>query len=102
MKQTTDAGKKPARNVDGHSILIDQRYFRIEQWNSSLPSAANASADVVQMLFVAEGELTIEGKGFEPLVVERCQLCVIPAGAKGWTTTAKSTADVVRILPQSA
>lgn len=99
---STDAGKKAPKIVDGHSILIDQKYFRIERWNSRLPSAVSASADVVQMLFVAEGELTIAGKGFEPLVLERCQLGVIPAGAKDWTANTKSTADVIRIFPQSS
>jgi mannose-6-phosphate isomerase len=102
MRLITDAGKKLPKNVNGHSILIDQKYFRIERWNSSLPSAGNASTSVVQMFFVAEGELTVQGKGFEPFVLERYQLGIVPAGAKDWTVSTKSTADIVRIFPQSA
>ncbi|HEX3435406.1 MAG TPA: type I phosphomannose isomerase catalytic subunit [Pseudacidobacterium sp.] len=102
MRLTTGAGKIAPKNVNAHSVLIDQKYFRVERWATLLPSAGNAFADVVQMLFVAEGKATIEGTGFEPFDVDRCQIAVIPAGAKDWTIKAHGVAEVMRILPQSA
>lgn len=102
MRVTTGAGKVAPKNVNAHSVLIDQKYFRVERWAQPLPSAENAFTDVVQMLFIAEGNVFIEGKGFEPFTLDRCQLAVIPAGAKGWTVKAQGAAEVMRILPQSA
>jgi mannose-6-phosphate isomerase len=102
MRLTTGAGKIAPQNVNAHSVLVDKKYFRVERWAQQLPSGGNASADVVQMLFVAEGNLTIEGKDFEPFPLERCQLAVVPAGAKDWTVKTQSAAEVMRILPQSA
>lgn len=102
MRLTTGAGKIAAKNVNGHSVLIDQKYFRVERWNTKPPSAETASTDVVQAIFVVDGKLKIEGEGFESFPVDRCQLAVIPAGAKGWKITTESDADIVRILPQSA
>ena len=102
MRLSTDAGKKIPRNANGHSVLIDQKYFRVERWKDTLPSAENAAADVVQMLFVAEGKLTIAGQGFDPFSLDRCQVAVIPAGAQDWSVTAEAGADIVRILPQFA
>ncbi len=32
MRLKTRAGKVPPRPVDGHCVLIDERYFRIERW----------------------------------------------------------------------
>lgn len=102
MRLATGSGKMTPKNVNGHSILIDQKYFRVERWEETVPSAENASADVVQLVFVAEGKLSIEGQDFESVSLEHCQLAVIPAGARGWKLTTESASDVIRILPQSA
>lgn len=101
MRINTDAGKKIAKNVNGHSVLIDQKYFRVERWNAAAPSAENASADVVQILFVADGKLSIAGDGFDPIALDRCQIAVIPAGAKNWSANTEA-ADIIRIFPQYA
>ncbi len=102
MRLTTGAGKMTPKNVDGHSILIDQKYFRVERWKEALPSAENAAADVVQLFFVAEGKLKVEGQGFEQFSLDRYQIAVIPAGARDWKVTAETTAEVIRILPHLA
>jgi hypothetical protein len=34
--------------------------------------------------------------------LDRCQLAVIPAGARDWKITPEATVEVIRILPQSA
>jgi|SRR5579883_362761 mannose-6-phosphate isomerase len=101
MRLKTQAGKILPKSVNAHSVLIDQKYFRLEKWSQQLPSGENAAANVVQMLFVAQGSLTIEGDGFEPFAVERCQLAVIPADAKEWSVKSHGPAEVMRILPQS-
>jgi mannose-6-phosphate isomerase len=101
MRLATGAGKMTPKNVNGHSILIDQKYFRVERWKESLPSVETASADVVQLVFVADGKLKIEGQNFEPFSLNRCQAAVIPAGARDWEITAEGVAEIIRILPQS-
>jgi mannose-6-phosphate isomerase len=102
MRLSTAAGKIATTNVNGHSILIDQKYFRVERWAAVPPSSENASADVVQAVFLVEGKAAIEGEGFDAFSLERCQLAVIPAGAKDWKIKTEGAADIVRILPQSA
>jgi mannose-6-phosphate isomerase len=102
MRLKTGAGKIAPKNVGGHSILIDQKYFRVERWKESLPSVENAAADVVQTLFVVDGKLRIEGDSFQPFSLDRCQIVVIPGGARDWKITPEAAAEVIRILPQSA
>jgi len=102
MRLATGAGKMTPKNVNGHSVLIDQKYFRVERWKERLPSAKNASEDVVQLLFVAEGNVKVEGQSYEPFSLNRCQIAVIPAGAHDWSITTEAAAEVIRILPQSA
>jgi mannose-6-phosphate isomerase len=102
MRLTTGSGKMTPKNVNGHSILIDQKYFRVERWNDAVPTAENASADVVQLVFVADAKLRIEGSDFEPFSLDRCQLAVIPAGARDWKITPEAAGEVIRILPHHA
>jgi mannose-6-phosphate isomerase len=107
MRLTTGAGKRLPKNMNGHSVLINERYFRIERWGlqggaATTLSAETASTDVVQLVFVAEGSLKIEGEGFEAFSLGRRQLAVIPAGARNWSISTESSTDVMRILPQTA
>jgi mannose-6-phosphate isomerase len=102
MRLVTGSGKIAPKNVNGYSILINQKYFRVERWKEAMPSAENAAADVVQLVFVAEGKLRIEGDGFEPFSLGPRQLAVIPAGADSWKVMPVAATEVIRILPQSA
>jgi mannose-6-phosphate isomerase len=106
MHLVTRAGKIPPRTVDGHSVLIDERYFRVERWPIRMSTAPSLVAPIqtVQMLFVVEGRIRIsgisfEGKTFEPFFVERNQLAVIPASTARWTLSTEGPAEIVRILP---
>ena len=106
MRLTTRAGKVAPRSVDGHSVLIDERYFRIERWPIRLATAPSlvAPVQVVQMLFVVEGRirissLSLDGHSFEPFFVERNQMAVIPASTPGWTLAADGPVEIIRILP---
>ena len=102
MRLSTGAGKMTPKNVNSHTGLIDQKYFRVEKWRETLPSSENASEDVVQLLFVAEGKLKVAGQGFESFPLERYQIAVIPASAQNWSVLAEPSAEVIRILPHYA
>jgi mannose-6-phosphate isomerase len=101
MHLVTSAGIVPPRAVDGHSVLIDERYFRIEKWpmRAGAGAALVAPAPVVQMLFVMQGNLRISGDGFEPFTVERNQLAVIPSASPRWTLAGDEATEIIRILP---
>lgn len=103
MHLATRAGKVPPRPMNGHKILIDERYFRVELWPLRAGTAPSlvAPVQVVQMLFVAEGRLKISGPSFEPFTVERNQLAVVPAAAPPWTLATDGSTEVIRILPPS-
>jgi mannose-6-phosphate isomerase len=106
MHTVTRAGKVAPKSVDGHSVLIDEKYFRIERWPIRLSTVASlvTPVRVVQLLFVVEGRVrisgvTLEGKPFEPFSVERNQLAVIPAQTARWSLAAEGPAEIIRILP---
>jgi mannose-6-phosphate isomerase len=106
MHMVTRAGKVTPKSVNGHSVLIDERYFRIERWPIRLSTAPSlvAPVRVVQMLFVAEGRvrisgLTQDGQPFEPFTVEPNQMAVIPAATARWTLATEGPSEIIRILP---
>lgn len=101
MRLQTPAGKIPPRAVNGHTLLIDERYFRVERWPIRAGTAPTLlhPCPVVQMLFVTEGRLRISGEGFTPFAVERNQIAVIPAAAPRWTLVTEEPTEVIRILP---
>jgi mannose-6-phosphate isomerase len=103
MRLKTRAGKVPPRTVNGHSVLIDERYFRIERWplRSGAAGALTDRSPVVQMLFVTRGSIQISGEGFEPFTVQRNQLSVIPSAAPRWTLTGEESTELIRILPSA-
>jgi mannose-6-phosphate isomerase len=101
MKLTTRGGKVPPRTVDAHTLLIDERYFRIERWpaGASTAQALTAPAQAVQMLFVVQGRTRISGDGFESFSVERNQLAVIPSSTPRWDLDGDEATEIIRILP---
>ena len=101
MHLTTRAGKVAPRPVNGHSVLIDEKYFRIERWMGGAGTAAALAATSagVQILFVSRGSVQFAGEGFETFIVERNQIAVIPSAAPPWTLASEDTAEIIRILP---
>jgi len=101
MRLKTRAGKVAPLAVNGHSLLIEERYFRIERWplGADPSPALTVPSPVVQMLFVAAGSIRISAEGFEPFAVERNQLAVIPAAAPAWTLRGGNSTEVIRIVP---
>jgi mannose-6-phosphate isomerase len=109
MRLQTRAGKIPPRTVDGHCVLIEERYFQVERWRVEAETARllTRPADTVQMLFVQSGRIQIadEGSGageFEPFFVEKNQLAVIPSVTPQWTLAQDQPGEVIRILPTRA
>ncbi len=100
MRLETRAGLiKPHAGARGETVLVDERYFRMERWtgDGEALSAAALEDGGPQLLFVSSGTLEINGEGFEAFSVDRCELAVIPASASRWQ--ARGTAEVVRMIP---
>ncbi len=106
MRMHTGAGKverKPGGR--GETVLVDEKYFRMEQWDGDAAglSAAAVAEPGPQLLFVAGGTLRIEPRAigdFEPFTLGRCELAVVPAETTGWE--ARGEAEVMRIVPRGA
>ncbi|MFT4113840.1 type I phosphomannose isomerase catalytic subunit [Silvibacterium sp.] len=101
MRLETHAGKIAPQSANGSTILIDEKYFRIERWDVVAGDASGLVTPTgkVQMLFVVDGEIEIAAAGAETFTVGRCQLAVIPADAASVSVTAPAAASVVRIRP---
>ncbi|MBV8672007.1 MAG: class I mannose-6-phosphate isomerase [Acidobacteriaceae bacterium] len=104
MRLKTRAGKIPPRPVNGHSVLIDEKYFEIERWPlpaGEAPSDFAAPTGAVQIFFVAEGSVRIFADHAEPVSIGRCQLAVVPAVSSGVKFCVDAPAEVIRIAPKS-
>jgi mannose-6-phosphate isomerase len=105
MRLKTGAGKIPPRAVNGHSVLIDEKYFEVERWPLA-PGKDTAditsSTGGLQMLFVAEGGIRISADEGETFPVNRCELAVIPACSRNVRLDVDSAATVIRIQPRAS
>jgi mannose-6-phosphate isomerase len=106
MRVKTGAGKIPPHAENGHTVLIDEKYFKIERWDVAAGDtgklAQNEGAEpTVQMFFVLDGSLRISAEGGEAFTVGRCELAVVPAAANGVRIEAESAAAVVRVVPNA-
>jgi mannose-6-phosphate isomerase len=104
MRIKTRAGKVPPHQVNGHAVLIDEKYFEIEHWSlapGEAPAGLAAPTGAVQIFFVAEGSVLIFADGGEPVPVGQCQLAVVPAASTGVRFCVDAPAEVIRIVPKS-
>lgn len=105
MRLKTRAGKVPPQAINNHSVLINETYFRVERWplNSAKDSPEVASSTGgVQILFVAEGKISVSADAGDSFPVNRCELAVIPASSRNVRVQAESAATVIRIQPRAA
>ena len=104
MRTRTRAGQIPPRRMNGHSVLIDEKYFEIERWpldDSNTALGLTSATDGLQILFVAKGQIRISADGGEAFPVNRCELAVIPASSRNVRVQAESpAAEVIRIQPR--
>lgn len=107
MRLRTRAGKVAPRTVNGHSVLIDEKYFEIERWplDPAKPSLGlTANTGGLQVLFVADGKISVVADGGESFAVNRCELAVIPATSRNVRVVADvgaGSATVIRIQPRA-
>jgi mannose-6-phosphate isomerase len=104
MRMKTQAGKIAPQSVNGHTVLIDAKYFEIERWPLEPGKAATGIAEStggLQILFVVDGKIRISAVGGDAFTVNRCELAVIPAASLGVQVTAESPATVIRIQPRA-
>jgi mannose-6-phosphate isomerase len=104
MRLKTPAGKVPPRKENGHTVLIDEKYFEIERWTFKAGDDAGglvASTGGLQIFFVADGAVRVSGDGGEAFTVGRCELAVVPASTSGIKIEVESPAEVIRILPSA-
>ncbi|HEX5235376.1 MAG TPA: type I phosphomannose isomerase catalytic subunit [Silvibacterium sp.] len=104
MRLKTRAGKIPPKNEDGHSVLIDEKYFEIERWNLNEAQNGNpiaAKTGGLQILFVVEGTIRISADEGLAFPVNRCELAVIPASSQNVRVDAESAVTVIRIQPRA-
>lgn len=103
MRMKTRAGKIPPRGMNGHSVLIDEKYFEIERWPlepGKMALGLTAATGGLQILFVADGRIRIASDEGDPFAVNRCELAVIPASSRNVRVEAESDATVIRIQPR--
>ncbi len=110
MRLETAAGKVRPWVDNGHTVLVDEQYFRVERWSlrgaadaaklSIACNNANTDGRTAALLFVTQGMVRIAGEGCEPFTLGRCELAVIPASAAEVTIDPVDSAEVVRILPR--
>lgn len=104
MRLKTRAGKVSSRQVNGHRVLIDEKYFEIECWpliQGEAPAELAAPTGAVQIFFVAEGSVRIFSEGGEPVPVARRELAVVPAASKGVRFCTDAPSEVIRIVPKA-
>jgi mannose-6-phosphate isomerase len=103
MRVKTRAGKIPPHAENGHTVLIDETYFKIERWDVPAGDTGRLAEKngKVQMFFVEDGAIRISAEGGDSFTVGRCQLAVVPAEATGVRIEAESPAAVVRIFPNA-
>jgi len=104
MRLKTRAGRVPPKPVNGHEILIDEKYFEIERWplaSGEAPAGLAALTGAVQIFFVSEGSVRIFADGGDPVSVGKRELAVIPAACTGIRICVDAPSEVIRILPKS-
>ena len=104
MRVKTKAGKISPHAENGHTILLDEKYFKIEKWEIAGPDGEGGLANhsgTVQMFFVIDGAIRISAEGGERFSVGRCELAVVPADAKDVHIHAETSASVIRIYPNA-
>lgn len=95
----TAAGKVAPKPVPGGVELIKTGYFEVVRRKGSLREIAAERPGVIRYLFVADGEVTLSGAGFEAFHLKRGDLAILPALTAEWQLTDHNGAEVMVIQP---
>jgi len=72
--------------------------------DQTLGSANGEFTDRAQVIFISSGEAVLytddHAGNSEPIILERCQLAVVPSSTSSWQVKAPNAAEVIRIVPQ--
>lgn len=104
MRVATRAGKVTPQPEGDRSTLIDAPYFRVERFRleGTLGSEAlrRQAEPQLQLLFVADGRLTVRGAGFDSFTLDKCQLAVAPALSPAFELHADKPVELIRMVPR--
>jgi len=105
IRSDTRAGRVAPRQEGNHTLLINERYFRVDRFVVEGAISSDALAQdhkkQLQILFVADGAATVSGEGFDSFPLSRCQVAVIPASAGAWELESKGKLELIRMIPQN-
>lgn len=107
MRMKSHAGKvKPVVKSD-RSVLIDEAYFRVEQFavegkrsSSQINGTEDSSSDTFQLFFASQGNVKFSGEGFDGFLLPQGSLAVVPASSPAWSVEAEGKANLIRIIPK--
>jgi mannose-6-phosphate isomerase len=78
MRAKTDAGKVAAREMDGFTRLIEQKYFTVDRYDVAAGDAATIDGGVPTCLVGLRGAAEVEWDGGEPVDLRAGQAVVVP------------------------
>lgn len=105
VKFTTKAGRVAPQQLAGRTILLDAKYFRVEQVevDRSIGSAALQGADTPRLayLFAAAGTARIAGAGFVPVELTRGGIVAVPASSPEFVLEDLGELKLIRVSVRS-
>ncbi len=107
MRLKTHAGKVQPIAKPDRTVLIDEKYFRVEQLclegernAKEINGTEDSSAASFQLFFASQGDVQFSGSNFESFVLPQGSLAVVPASAPSWKVGAQGKSNIIRILPK--
>jgi mannose-6-phosphate isomerase len=103
MKLATHAGKVDPRSLPDRTLLLDEKYFRIEHISveHSITGAGLSSTDTsmprLTYLFAAAGSAAITGS-FDQISLPRCSIVAVPAHSPEFTVTSLGGLELIRMV----
>ena len=78
MRTGTDAGKVAAREMNGFTRLIEQKYFTVDRYDVAAGDATTMDGGVPTCLVALRGTAQVDWRGSEPVELRSGQAVVVP------------------------
>ena len=78
MRAGTDAGKVAAREMNGFTRLIEQKYFTVDRYDVAAGDATTMDGGVPTCLVALRGTAQVDWRGTEPVELRTGQAVVVP------------------------